>query len=327
MILDAHIHRVTLALLCYNQLKYLPEAIDACLQQECEPIEILLSDDASIDGSYAYMLERAAAYQGPHSVRVRRNTRNLGIGGHYTVIANESHGELIVTAAADDISLPHRVQKLIQAWDTSQCQAQLITSHVLDMDDTGHIHGILRVDDLNKWQTAKSWCLKRPYVIGAAHAFNKNLLLNFPALSEKLCFEDQVMAFRASHLNAGILVDEPLVKYRRGGISHRRKTFPNPQELAAANWRRHEKQVTLYQQIHADLQYLQFDHLWGGKPRRLLLQHTAAMRLLAANNLREKLYLLYKQGRQVGWRWMLRYTWRYRDLHYSTTPNTSHGGT
>jgi glycosyltransferase involved in cell wall biosynthesis len=137
--------RITLVLLCYNQRHCIQHAVQSCFAQVGEPIEILLSDDASTDGGFELMQSMAALYRGPHTVRLRRNERNLGIGEHYNRAIADSTGQLLVTAAGDDISLPQRVQALAAAWDASAQTADLVASHAIDMTQDGQDVGLIRV--------------------------------------------------------------------------------------------------------------------------------------------------------------------------------------
>ena len=129
--------RITLILLAYNQQATARAAAESCLAQQCEPMEVVLSDDASTDATFAELQAAADAYRGSHQVRVRRSPVNLGIGAHYNALLRETSGELLVTAAGDDISLPQRVQRLAAAWDATGQRADLIASHFTDMDADG----------------------------------------------------------------------------------------------------------------------------------------------------------------------------------------------
>ena len=75
--------RASLLLLSYNQEGTIRTAAQACLAQECEPIEIIFSDDASTDASFQILQEIGEAYRGPHQLKVQRNDSNFGIAGHY----------------------------------------------------------------------------------------------------------------------------------------------------------------------------------------------------------------------------------------------------
>src|SRR4051794_36683637 len=118
--------RISVLLLACNQAATARAAAESVLAQTGAPLEIVLSDDASSDHTFAVLEEVAAAYRGPHRVRARRNPVNLGIGAHYNRLLEETEGELLVTAAGDDLSLPHRVERLAAAWDASGRRADLI---------------------------------------------------------------------------------------------------------------------------------------------------------------------------------------------------------
>jgi len=107
--------RITLAVLAYNQSATIDTAVQSALGQQCEPVEVLLSDDASPDDTFDKMQAAASAYTGPHQVVVRRNARNLGIGEHYNEVMRAARGRLIVMMAGDDISTPDRVARTAAA--------------------------------------------------------------------------------------------------------------------------------------------------------------------------------------------------------------------
>lgn len=106
---------VTFALFAYNQEKYIREAVEGAFSQTYEPLEIILSDDCSSDRTFEIMQEMAAAYEGPHAVRVRRNMENVGVGPHVSAVLAESNGEYIAFAAGDDISVENRIDYAINA--------------------------------------------------------------------------------------------------------------------------------------------------------------------------------------------------------------------
>lgn len=102
---------VSFVLLAYNQEGFIEEAVNGAFSQNYSPLEIILSDDCSKDKTFSIMEKLASSYTGPHKVILRRNSRNLGIGGHYNEVINIAAGEIIELAAGDDISLPHRTLK------------------------------------------------------------------------------------------------------------------------------------------------------------------------------------------------------------------------
>jgi len=210
--------RISVLLLAYNQASTVRGAAESLLAQACEPLEVILSDDASSDETYAVLEDVARVYRGPHAVRARRNASNLGIGAHYNRLITESTGELLVTAGGDDLSLPSRVAKLAAAWDATGGRADLVASHFIDLLPSGELGKRVATDDLAE-VTLQGWLARRPYIVGATHAFTRRVMSRFGPFIEGLWYEDQVMTFRAIVSGGGITVPEPLVHYRRGGSS------------------------------------------------------------------------------------------------------------
>lgn len=212
---------VTLVVLAYRQADLIDAAIDSALAQTGAPIEIILSDDASPDDTYARMQARAAAYDGPHQLVARRNASNLGLGEHVNQVMRLARGELVILMAGDDISLPERAERVAAAWETSGRKVDLVASHVIDMAHDGTDLGVIRVDDLQQWSGIDAWAARRPHVIGAAHAVTRRLHERFGPFAADVSNEDQINTLRALCAGGACTIDAPLVRYRRGGMSGR----------------------------------------------------------------------------------------------------------
>lgn len=294
--------RITLLLFAFNQVALVGDAVHACFAQDSEPLEIVLSDDGSTDGTYAELQRLAGGYVGTHHVRVRRNAVNLGVGAHYNAAVADCCGRLIVTAAGDDISLPHRVRTLVAAWDATGQQADLLASHLIDMDAQGNDLGVLRVDDLAAWRSPDDWVHKRPHVVGASHAFTRRMFERFGPIRADLPYEDQVMALRAACMGGGITLDEPLLRYRRGGLSAASAVRLDTAGYQQALMVKHTRQRALALQIEQDLRTAGRTDLWGGRVLRKLCQSELMLALWTASTWRERQALaLSAQGAGVTW--------------------------
>lgn len=224
--------RVSMLLIAYQQATTVGAAVAGALAQTGPAIEILISDDASPDSTWAAIQAAVAGYTGPHQVLLNRNPQNLGIGAHLALLAGRARGELLLVAAGDDVSLPQRAERTLQAWLQHGQKPDLIASALVDLDAHGAAHGVMRPDDLATWRTAADWAARRPYVIGAAQAWTRRLVRRFEPLPAGTVAEDLVMAFRAIVSGGAITLDEPLVQYRRGGLSSRRRAL-HPHEVSA----------------------------------------------------------------------------------------------
>jgi hypothetical protein len=164
-----------------------------------------------------------------------------------------ARGDLIVLMAGDDISLPQRVARTAQAWDEAGERPELIASHVVDMSFDGVDLGNTSVDDLAKWATVQDWARRRPYIVGAAHAVTRRLFEQFGPLSDDVAHEDQVHTLRAICRGGAITVAEPLLRYRRGGMSGGLQHFTGA-EFVLRGQRQNDKHVALHRQWLADAQ-------------------------------------------------------------------------
>lgn len=221
---DAH-PLVSILLIAYRQRDTVGEALHAALAQTYEPLEIIASDDASGDGTWEALCAAAEGYAGPHRLRLNRNEANLGIGAHLSRLAQMAAGELLVVAAGDDVSLPQRVQRIVEAWLAHDRRPDVIASALADLDAEGRVHGEIVPTDLARYTSLAQWAAEPPHVVGAAQAWTKRLFDRFGPLPPGTVAEDLVMVFRAIGSGGAITLREPLVQYRRGGISRRRRNL------------------------------------------------------------------------------------------------------
>lgn len=211
---------VTFFVMAYNQERYVCEAVKGAFSQTYEPLEILLSDDCSTDGTFRIMEEMAAAYDGPHTVVLNRNPENLGLVAHVDRLVEMSSGDLIVAGAGDDISEPERVEHLARVWLTSKRTAMLLHSAVMKIGDAGQELG-LRAPAAEIIADPSPLTIVRTgqNCIGATAAWNRALFDRFGPLPEFAEIEDGPMFFRAALLDSVHYVSAPLVRYRFGGLS------------------------------------------------------------------------------------------------------------
>ena len=222
---------LTFALVSCNQEPFVREAVEAALAQTYSPLEIILSDDCSDDRSFEIMREMAQAYRGPHRLKLNRNSTRKIMGGHMNRVLELSQGELIVIAAADDVSLPNRTELVFQAWEKSGRQAASIYTDYIQIDEAGKQIDRLfsfedeqpagggeqiveqKVDPLFYLRTLK------PTVHGCSHAICPRLYRRFGNLPEEVVYEDKVLAFRSVLVGKVFYVNEPLVRYRLHGAN------------------------------------------------------------------------------------------------------------
>lgn len=214
---------VSVVLIAYNQERIVADAVKSVLAQTYTPLEILISDDGSQDRTFDVIQAATEGYTGPHRVIVNRNEHNEGISAHLSKLAGMSRGELIVVAAGDDISVPQRCSRIVECWLEHDRKPDLIASDLMEVDHHGQTRERLNPTDLGCYRSFDDWLAERPHVVGAAHAWSRRLFERFGGMMPGAMAEDQIMTFRAIMTGGALSLREPLVLYRHGGLSRKRR--------------------------------------------------------------------------------------------------------
>ncbi|MDP1612367.1 MAG: glycosyltransferase [Sulfuritalea sp.] len=204
---------VTYALFAFNQERYVAEAVRSALAQDYQPLDIIISDDASSDDTYRIIEDEVGRYRGPHRVRLNRNEVNLGLARHLNFVMGMAESNFVVLAAGDDISLPERTRILAERYRSCGSSHFYVSSNaeVLGAEGVPTGRNVLRgssPDDLLRLAAGTDMPL------GAASACTKSLFDHFGALPDKLMNEDFVLPFRAHLVGKVAYVDLALVRYR-----------------------------------------------------------------------------------------------------------------
>lgn len=204
---------VTLVVLSYNQAQFIADAVRGAFAQTYTPLEIILSDDASSDETYELVQELAADYVGPHRLILNRNRINLGIGAHVNKVMELAEGQIIVASAGDDISDSNRVDAIVSAFCTSTDRALSVWSGARYIDDCGKL--IQRAFPGRPKNFSDRTMVQniRP-VIGATHAWRREVFDFFGPLASGVMFEDNAISFRSYLIGSIIYIDQELVSYR-----------------------------------------------------------------------------------------------------------------
>ena len=224
---------VTFALFAYNQEQYIREAVEGAFAQTYEPLEIILSDDCSTDRTFEIMQEMAAAYEGPHEVRVRQSYANRGITGHINDIADTARSDILVMAAGDDVSAPVRTERLSRVFQNDTTIQAVFSSFSTAPTDCNP-----EPSDTIHYETVRP--LELAYNAGglgkgATYAYRLKCLTWPTKMDESLRSEDRILPMRAAMMGAVAFVREPLVFYRHleTGMS---RTLRDQKSFARNSW-------------------------------------------------------------------------------------------
>jgi glycosyltransferase involved in cell wall biosynthesis len=125
---------VSLVLPCWNCARFVREALESALAQTYEPLEIVITDDTSDDGTWEIVREVAAGYAAPHALVCHRNAVRQSIENLNAAI-ERARGAFLVVAHGDDVQLPHRVQTQVAAW--RRHGVSMVASNAVTIDEEG----------------------------------------------------------------------------------------------------------------------------------------------------------------------------------------------
>ena len=210
---------VSAILLCYNCENFIGKALQSALDQECPPMQLIVSDDASTDGTVEVVRDMLAAYKGPHQVEFYQRSSNSGSkSAHLNSVFPLATGELIVSFDGDDISEPIRVRRIMDAFATNPDAYAVYSSFSL-IDDAGQLRSAGNVPHPRKGEQASTWFARvDSYAAGTTLAIRREVVEKFGTLEPGIN-EDIVLPFRASLLGDVVYIEEELVKARRHGES------------------------------------------------------------------------------------------------------------
>lgn len=125
--------RLSIGLPVYNGERYLAESLDSLLCQTYEDFELIISDNASTDGTADICSHYAS--QDPR-IRYFRQERNLGSSPNHNFVIMQAKGEFFKSAAHDDRYAPDLLERCIEVLDRSP-DVVLAHSWSVVIDSTG----------------------------------------------------------------------------------------------------------------------------------------------------------------------------------------------
>jgi len=106
--MENHVPKVSIAIITYNQIDFIKEAVMSALNQDYENLEVIVADDGSTDGT-AELLDDLEKTYFPR-LQVLTKLPNLGISGNSNRVISKCTGKYIVLFGGDDIILLGKIK-------------------------------------------------------------------------------------------------------------------------------------------------------------------------------------------------------------------------
>jgi glycosyltransferase involved in cell wall biosynthesis len=215
---------VSVAIATYDGQRYLREQLATLYAQTWTNLEVVVSDDASADGTLEILEEHARS----HGLRYVVNPRTLGLVRNFERAISLCHGELIALCDQDDLWKPHKIERLALAIG----DATLIYCNSQEYVDQEGRTGI-DLSSANVTQFARACGTGRPslpllaenWVVSHTLMFRRELIPHALPIPPHQVYHDGWLALVAAKLGGIRYLDERLQIYRRHPAS---MTFPDP---------------------------------------------------------------------------------------------------
>lgn len=204
---------ISICIITYNQKDYIRECIESVLAQIIDaPIEILVGDDSSSDGTSQIVADIAACH--PGVVRHIKHKERLGASGNIQATWSVASGKLVAHLDGDDYWLPGKLARQLAFMNENpQCVAVYTNALIVDRD--GHNMGIFN-DSKERFISLSELFAKGNFLNASS------VLMRSELVKPVLQIDGPFIDFRAHLLHArqGLLAQlaAPLVGYRVNAV-------------------------------------------------------------------------------------------------------------
>lgn len=129
---------VTIGIPNYNYARFIIKCLNSIVLQTYENIQIIVVDDCSTDDSIQKIEEWMNAYKGNMSVRLIKNSVNLGLTKNCNLILKNAQGKYFQPLDADDYLLPTKIEKQVGILENDQYTA-MVYSNTAVINEIGEI--------------------------------------------------------------------------------------------------------------------------------------------------------------------------------------------
>jgi glycosyltransferase involved in cell wall biosynthesis len=203
----------------WNGEAYLGGLLESIAEQDRLPWELVVSDDASEDGTAA-VLESFAA-RSPFPVMLERNEKRLGLAGNFERVIARASGDVIFPCDQDDIWLPRKVSRILSEFERRPevvgvySDSSLIDASGHQLSGTFWSSNACREVDRSSLEAGRGLVqlAMRPWIAGHALAFRASARDLILPLSRS-CAHDAWITRLLAATSGLTAIEEILVEYR-----------------------------------------------------------------------------------------------------------------
>jgi glycosyltransferase involved in cell wall biosynthesis len=213
-----HSANISVALTSFNGEKYIAEQLYSILNQSLPPSEIIICDDSSTDNTIKIIEEIAKVYT---TIKLFKSKKQIGVIQNFSKAIQLCSENYIALSDQDDI------------WELNKLEHQLfvIQNHELK---SNKLNAVLVVHDLKTFEKTEEFLLNSLWdklgfnhlnpnknisftnkYYGCTMFFNRSLCDLINPIPNNVAMHDHWIALNASDLGSIIIIQKPLINYRR----------------------------------------------------------------------------------------------------------------
>lgn len=174
--------RLSIGLPVYNGERFLKFALDSLIGQTYTDFELIISDNASTDGTMRICQDYAAR---DARIRYYRNIENIGAAANFNRVFELARGEFFKWAAADDVISPNFLESCIEVLDRDP-SVILAYSKVDRISTSGEIDGVydypMQVSDPAPQVRFSDLILTNHFCVAVFGVIRRNVLAQTPLI-------------------------------------------------------------------------------------------------------------------------------------------------
>jgi glycosyltransferase involved in cell wall biosynthesis len=214
---------VSVVCLCYNQARFVEEAINSVLAQTYANIQLIVVDDASTDNSAAIIREIASKHPTIEHLLLPENLGNCRAFNRALPLAR---GEFIIDLAADDVFMPDRIERQVEIFSSLDDSFGVVFTDAIYIDEDGkflreHYAYLFRKNLLKGIPEGDVYrhVLTRYFICSPTMMVRKKVMDDLHGYDESLSYEDFDFWVRSSRIYRYAYLDLKLTKVRRSARS------------------------------------------------------------------------------------------------------------
>lgn len=208
---------VSVLVTTYNHVNFVRECLDSLLSQTFRDFEVIITDDASSDGT----ADRIAAWLSAHALPARflRNETNRGLCANRNTALALARGRFICSLSGDDAYEPERLERQVACFMREPPDVALVYSDMRRVDAAGRDLGASFIetelgDEPPPEGDVFGRLMRGCFVPSPAAMVRKSAFDSVGPYDESLFYEDFDMWLRLGHRYRLRYLPDRLVRYR-----------------------------------------------------------------------------------------------------------------